>query len=683
MPAAFHPPPALRLPHALVAGAVLVATGCGDRPTAPDGTPTVPTVVQEFTGGQQQATVGTTLADPLVVEVLNKKGQPVGGVTVSFAVGAGGGTVSPAAATTNSNGLARTTFTLGATAGVQTVTATVATLPAVTFQAVAAAGAAAQIVVASGGAQTGAAGTALAAPVVLRVVDALGNGVAGVTVAPTPAAGSGTLTIAQPATNAAGEVSGAWQLGTAAGPQRVMVAVPANTAIPAVAVAATAVAGPPASVAHLAGNDQTGESGDQLATPLAVRVVDAHGNPVAGYDVGFAPTSGGGSMSPATAKTDSAGRASAVWTLGAAAGVQRAAATVAAQGASPAFGFQATAVAPSPGSMWALDHGVVDAEYNAAAGTIVTVSAAPARLHVVDPLAKTVQSVDLPQLPLSVSVNPGGTHAAVSHDGYVSYVNLATRTVEKVHPIGTVGGDVVLAGNGRAYVFPRSDQWVAVHTVDMATGVETTDRGYGPYAGALAKLHPSGDFIYSASNNLSPSDFEKYDVRGGTAVRLYDSPYHGDYSFAGNLWITGDGTRIVARSGNVFRSSPLQADDMRYAGALSGVATVQAAVQIAGGSRIYVLGTGGAPPSYYTPDPVAAPDVRAYDPQFLAYKGSARLPSFKVPAAGGGSTRVASEGRFLFENAAGTRLFALVRGAAGSGIAQDWAVAVFDTADLP
>ena len=663
---------------------MLLLSSCGgDDTTGPDGQATTPTLVQEFSGNNQQATAGTTLPVPFVVEVLNRGGQPVGGATVTFAVATGGGSVSPVTAVTNTSGQARTTYTLGTAAGAQAVTATVGELPPITFTATALAGAATQIMVAADAVPTSAAGMLLPAPVVLRVADAQGNGVAGVALAAAPAEGSGAFAFNAAATNAAGEVSGVWRLGTVPGPQRVVVSAPAHGTVVPATLTATAVPGPPDTIAVAAGNSQTGDTGEQLATPLVVRVVDAFGNAVPDYDVTFAVRSGGGSVTPAAAKTDASGQASAAWTLGAQTGAQGATAAVSRAGWTASAQFDALAVAPSPATLWTLDQRVVDAEYDARTNVIITVSANPSRLTVIDPEARTQQPVDLAQVPLSVAINPAGTHAAVSHDGWLSYVNLATRTVVRVYPVQSTGGDVVLGANGYAYVFPRSDQWVDIRCIDLATGLETQSPYPGPYAGALAKLHPSGDYIYSASNGLSPSDFEKYDIRTGTANVMYDSPYHGDYEFSGNLWISGDGTRMFARSGNVFRSSAVRAEDMTYAGRLPGVLGVQAAVHPASGPRIYVLGTTSAPDNYWAPDPLPAVDVRAFEPQFLAYQGSVPLPKFRAPVAGGGTTGYQAEGRFLFENAAATRLYAVVRAPSASGIALDWGIAAYDVTDLP
>lgn len=111
------------------------------------------------------------------------------------------------------------------------------------------------------------------------------------------------------------------------------------------------------------------------------------------------------------------------------------------------------------------------------------------------------------------------------------------------------------------------NQWVSVHSVAIATGIESLSNGF-IYAGTRMRLHPSGDFIYGADNGLSPSDIEKYDIAAGPAMYLYDSPYHGDYGMCGNLWFKQNGTTIYTRCGNTFRASTVPSQDMIYSGRL-------------------------------------------------------------------------------------------------------------------
>ena len=71
----------------------------------------------------QSGTTGAPLSVPLAVRVDNASDQPIAGVTVTWTVTSGGGSVSPATSVTNETGVATTVWTLGPTEGIQTVQA--------------------------------------------------------------------------------------------------------------------------------------------------------------------------------------------------------------------------------------------------------------------------------------------------------------------------------------------------------------------------------------------------------------------------------------------------------------------------------------------------------------------------------------------------------------------------------
>ena len=83
----------------------------------------VATTVVEVSGDDQSSQVSTALDAPFVVEVRDQNGDALSGVTVAFAVTAGGGTLSASSVTTDSSGQAESTLTLGSTVGTNTVTA--------------------------------------------------------------------------------------------------------------------------------------------------------------------------------------------------------------------------------------------------------------------------------------------------------------------------------------------------------------------------------------------------------------------------------------------------------------------------------------------------------------------------------------------------------------------------------
>ena len=81
--------------------------------------PSTPTTLTMVSGNSQTGVQGQSLASPLTVLVTDANSNPVSGVTVTFTVTGGGGTLSTGSVTTNSSGLASSTLTLGPTAGSQ------------------------------------------------------------------------------------------------------------------------------------------------------------------------------------------------------------------------------------------------------------------------------------------------------------------------------------------------------------------------------------------------------------------------------------------------------------------------------------------------------------------------------------------------------------------------------------
>ena len=95
----------------------------------------MPHSLTKVCGDSQEGMVDILLDEPFVVSVVDEDGTAMAGVVVSFAVTAGGGTLSAATATTDANGRAATRLTLGSDAGTNTVSATVEGLEPVTFTA--------------------------------------------------------------------------------------------------------------------------------------------------------------------------------------------------------------------------------------------------------------------------------------------------------------------------------------------------------------------------------------------------------------------------------------------------------------------------------------------------------------------------------------------------------------------
>jgi plastocyanin len=166
----------------LILAMVVVTSGCGGGGECCDPIVEDPTVTKTD-GDEQLGRVGQPLPEPLQVTVLTEDAAAPG-VTVNWSTTAPGGALIPTSTTTDANGVASSSWTLGTASGAQTATVTVSGAPgsAATFSAAAFAGPAAVLEEADGNEQTGEINTALADPLQTRVTDEFGNPVAGVAV---------------------------------------------------------------------------------------------------------------------------------------------------------------------------------------------------------------------------------------------------------------------------------------------------------------------------------------------------------------------------------------------------------------------------------------------------------------------------------------------------------------------
>jgi hypothetical protein len=173
------------------------------------------------------------------------------------------------------------------------------------------------IAVASGSVQNGTVGTTLPTPIGVKVVDASGDGVAGVAVTFAVTAGGGTVAAAAPInTNAQGIASTTWTIGTVSGAliNEAKATAAGLTGSP-VTFKATGIPGPPSAVVPVSGNNQNALIFTGTAAPLVAQVNDAYGNPIVGATVAWT-ISGGGSGSTGNAVTDALGRTSATRIVG-------------------------------------------------------------------------------------------------------------------------------------------------------------------------------------------------------------------------------------------------------------------------------------------------------------------------------------------------------------------------------
>ena len=140
------------------------------------GAPVVPEDIEIVSSAVQVGIVGNDVEELPAVRLLDAAQAPARGVTVTWTVMAGNGTVGNATSVTNSNGVATVSqWTLGTTSGLNRLRASSSSLE-VEFQAVAEAGTPTSMQIAGGNFQSVFAGQIVPVDPLVRLVDQYGNG---------------------------------------------------------------------------------------------------------------------------------------------------------------------------------------------------------------------------------------------------------------------------------------------------------------------------------------------------------------------------------------------------------------------------------------------------------------------------------------------------------------------------
>jgi len=278
------------------------------------------TAIALVAGTNQRALAGKMLPQAVVVRATNRRGGPASSKRVNFRLTDGQGVVDPSSSITDADGRARTSWTLGAYPGRQTLFASVENVDsalAIVAEADPVPSNTRVISLVEG--VSGQAGDKLPDSVAIRVTDSAGRVLPDVPVRWTAVDG-GSVEAASPRTDSLGVASARWTLAKKTGNQRLRAQVGGGSAlgIPPVTINVTALAGAATAIVVVGGDGQRGAAGTQLPRAIVVRVVDENGSGVAGAVLSLAASAG--MLSDTTLVTDSVGIARTRWTMGHSAG---------------------------------------------------------------------------------------------------------------------------------------------------------------------------------------------------------------------------------------------------------------------------------------------------------------------------------------------------------------------------
>ena len=267
-------------------------------------------------GTNQRTLAGRQLPQAIVVRATNRRGGPASGKRVTFKVGGGEGSVDPATAITDADGRARAAWTLGNDPGRQTLFASVenvdSALPIVAEADPVASNTRVAALVEK---LTARAGEQLPDSVAIRVTDSAGRVLPDVPVR-WAALDGGVISDATTRTDSLGVATIRWTLARKTGTQRLraQIGLGAGLGIAPVTISAAALAGAPATLVAVSGDNQKAAAGSKLAKALVFRVADENGSGVGGAVLSLSAS--GGEVADTSLTTDSTGTARTSWVLG-------------------------------------------------------------------------------------------------------------------------------------------------------------------------------------------------------------------------------------------------------------------------------------------------------------------------------------------------------------------------------
>ncbi len=306
-----------------------------------------------------------------------------------------------------------------------------------------------------------------------------------------------------------------------------------------------------------------------------------------------------------------------------------------------------------------LSFNVVAGDYDKALDRFVLVSAAPNELHIFDPVTNADRVVSLGPTPLSLSLSADGTHAAVGHDGWLSYVDLANAQVLNTYVLQDVANGTALGTNGYAYTFQKA-YTASASSLNLNTGVPTQVSLTSSIS--AARVGPSGHSLYVDQSGLAA-----YNLVASPTIGSRASPYLNQNNGCGGIWFTEDGTRLLGGCGNVLNVSDNPSQDLVPAAsmplALGGFAWADDS-QRAG--RIAVIPGNPYQNSLYG---VQDTSLQFYSRDDLTLLSQAPVPSFAVAG-----KNYPGHGHVVSWNSSGSAVFVLEQADSAAKLASSYAI---------
>ncbi|HKK69384.1 MAG TPA: hypothetical protein VJ946_14270 [Bacteroidales bacterium] len=276
-------------------------------------------------------------------------------------------------------------------------------------------------------------------------------------------------------------------------------------------------------------------------------------------------------------------------------------------------------------------------------------------------------SLVLDHYPNCMDVSADGTKVIIGQDDRISVIDLTNMSIINEYSMPCTINEILLAPNHYAYAFSDSEE--GAYSVNLTTD-EITSYEYPELIdqGMRGQLHPSGDYLYLATNHWVPDDLVKMDIRNGSAEYIFESPMGSIYEFRGNLWITSDGEKIITASGVVLNSTESQATDMSYHGTLENDDKITAFCESESSGRVYVITK-----KIYNHQPKES-SIQFYNSNYLNFLGEIEIAPFVRPLSNNNMEYVSAIAHQVFLSPDDNELIVISHAEPGSGLKHTWGI---------
>ena len=212
------------------------------------------------------------------------------------------------------------------------------------------------------------------------------------------------------------------------------------------------------------------------------------------------------------------------------------------------------------------------------------------------------KSISFELFPSSVAIRPQGDRLYVAllatleytfsenPTGDIAIIDLETQTQVDQFTIDVDPFDIAVSSDGYLYAVSstRLSEPIISYALDDPSMPVDRERGY---ENSILRLHPDESRLYAATTRIGPSDVEQFTLSQGRFIERWDSPYHGDHRFDGNIFIHPDGEYLLSKGGDIFGLSDVQDDDLIYQRSVKDVPITDAVFDSGGETLFTVVGS--------------------------------------------------------------------------------------------